>query len=272
MGQNEHLADFGIEVAPTHRRRGIARGLLANAVAVAKEKGRTLFITGSSGRVPSGAAFLERVGATRGLESHTNQLAIADLDMTLVREWQERAAERASGFELFWHEGVMPDELVGPACDIFNAVSEDVPRGDLQMESFRVTPEHVREYERSMTASGDEIWMVFAREKATGRLAATTMTFWSPHAPYKAGQGITGTLPEFRGLGLGRWIKAAMLERIVNERPEVKFVRTSNADSNAPMLGINRALGFKPYSSDTSWQLPVERAEAYLAGTPTPAV
>lgn len=264
-GQNEHVAQFNIEVDPTHRRRGVARHLLARIAVAAEEDGRTLLMTNSSGRVPSGAAFLQRIGAERGLESHTNQLALSDLDGGLLREWQDRAAERASGFELLWHEGEMPEELVGPACDVFNAVSQDIPLGELQMEAFKVTPEQVREYERGMLATGGQVWMVFARERATGRLAATTMTFRSPHAPYKADQGITGTLPEYRGLGLGRWIKAAMLERIAQERPEVRYVRTSNADTNAAMLGINRALGFRPYSSDVSWQVPVERVEAYLA-------
>jgi GNAT superfamily N-acetyltransferase len=191
---------------------------------------------------------------------------MADLDRVLLRDWQARAAERASGFELLWSEDALDDDLLPRACELANAVSDDIPRGDLQMESFRVTPEQVREMERGALASGDRMWFAFAREAATGTLAGFTMLFWNPHAPYRANQGITGVLPKYRGLGLGRWIKAAMLERLAVERPEVRFVRTSNADSNAAMLGINRALGFRPYSSEVSWQVPVERVEAYLAG------
>ena len=54
-------------------------------------------------------------------------------------------------------------------------------------------------------------------------------------------------LPKYRGHGLGKWLKAAMLEKVLAERPAVKFVRTGNADENVPMLKINHALGFKPY-------------------------
>jgi len=266
MGQNKHVASFSVGVAPEHRRRGIASHLLGRLIAVAKEDGRTLLMAGSSGRVPSGAAFLQHIGAEKGLESHTNQLTIADLDRGLLRDWQERAAERAGGFELFWSEDALSDDLLPGVCDLANAVADDIPRGDLQMESFRVTPEQVREMERGALASGERMWFVFARERATGALAGFTMLFWNPHAPYRANQGITGVLPQYRGLGLGRWVKAAMLERLADERPEVRFVRTNNADSNAAMLGINRALGFQPYSSDISWQVPVERAEAYLVG------
>lgn len=56
------------------------------------------------------------------------------------------------------------------------------------------------------------------------------------------GQGGTGVFPEFRGKGLGRWLKAAM-------------------------LGINQALGFRPYLSRCVWQRETDKAEAYLAGS-----
>jgi hypothetical protein len=49
-----------------------------------------------------------------------------------------------------------------------------------------------------------------------------------------------------------------MLERIRDERPEVRRVRTGNAFSNAPMLAINDALGFMVVSTRTEWQAEVD--------------
>ena len=79
-----------------------------------------------------------------------------------------------------------------------------------------------------------------------------------------AQQGMTAVDPAYRNRGLGRWLKAAMLEKLMRERPQVRYVRTGNADSNAPMLKINQALGFKPYSSNTQWELTRDGIEAYL--------
>jgi mycothiol synthase len=48
-----------------------------------------------------------------------------------------------------------------------------------------------------------------------------------------------------------------MLERIRRDRPGAQRVRTDNAFSNAPMLAINDALGFKVVSRRTEWQAEV---------------
>jgi mycothiol synthase len=48
-----------------------------------------------------------------------------------------------------------------------------------------------------------------------------------------------------------------MLERTRRERPGVACVRTENASSNAPMLAINEALGFKVVGTRTEWQADV---------------
>ncbi|MEM7738359.1 MAG: GNAT family N-acetyltransferase, partial [Deinococcota bacterium] len=60
------------------------------------------------------------------------------------------------------------------------------------------------------------------------------------------------------------WLKAAMIQRVLSERPAIKHIDTGNANSNAAMLAINQQLGFKPYKSETVWQLDISRLRAYL--------
>jgi mycothiol synthase len=88
--------------------------------------------------------------------------------------------------------------------------------------------------------------------------------FWNPNNPANLDQGDTAVFPKYRERGIGRWIKAAMLEKVLRDRPQVTHIITGNANANAPMLKINHELGFKLYKSWMIWQLEVQQAEAYL--------
>ena len=79
-------------------------------------------------------------------------------------------------------------------------------------------------------------------------------------------QRATGVREEHRNLGLGRWLKAANIEELLRKNPSARFVRTGNADSNAPMLRINRQMGFKPFISKMEWQGNVAKIADRLTG------
>jgi GNAT superfamily N-acetyltransferase len=88
---------------------------------------------------------------------------------------------------------------------------------------------------------------------------------WNPTKPELVNQGDTAVAPPYRNHGLGRWLKATMIEKILNERPQIKHIRTGNADSNAPMLKINHELGFKLYKSWNVWQVELSKVKEYLS-------
>jgi len=62
-------------------------------------------------------------------------------------------------------------------------------------------------------------------------------------------------------------LKAEMLDRVLTKQPQAKFVRTQNADMNAPMMKINNEIGFKPYIAEAVWQVETEKIAKYLAGS-----
>jgi GNAT superfamily N-acetyltransferase len=94
---------------------------------------------------------------------------------------------------------------------------------------------------------------------------AVIQVIWMPTKPGIGLQGDTAVLDSYRNRGLGRWLKAAMIEKVLDERPDVKFIRTSNAESNAPMLKINQELGFQPYQSSSICQLETSHVLNYLS-------
>jgi GNAT superfamily N-acetyltransferase len=261
--ENQHLLQFDIGVLPAYRQKGLGRQMLERVAEVAEKEQRRLLVTSTSGRIPAGEAFMTRLGAQRGLVGATNQLRIEDLDRSLIQTWQAQAQVRAADFALGLWDGVYPEDQIEAIANLYELTNQQ-PFGDLEIEDQHYTPEKLREMEKGMLARGTQRWTLYAYEKSTDKLAGYTELFWNPNRPENAGQGMTGVFPEYRNKGLGRWLKAAMLEKLLNERPQVRFVRTQNADSNAPMLNINNALGFKPYSSNILWQIELDKVKAYL--------
>ncbi len=261
--ENQHLVEFGISVLPEFRRQGIATRMLSLIAAFAAEERRNTLITSTVSRIPAGEAFMRRMGAQIGLESRTNQLDLRDLNRDLLPLWQARAAEHAGDFELLVWTERYPEEHLEAAARLMDAMNR-APRGTLQIEDMHWTGEHLRQFERQRIERGVQTWTMVAQERSTGRLAGFTEVTWHPNRPEILYQEGTGVLPEFQNRGLGRWLKAAMLEKVLRERPQVKRIRTGNANVNAPMLKINYELGFKPFLSHAVWQVDLAQVQAYL--------
>jgi mycothiol synthase len=178
-----------------------------------------------------------------------------------MKNWLANAPR--DGFELGFWDDALPEDQLEAICELLG-VMNTAPKGSLDIEDRKVTPEMLRQWEQQLQAMGDKRWMVHVRERSSNKFAGYSEIFWSPKRPHILYQGGTGVFPEFRGHGLGRWLKAAMLERVLSEMPEAKKIKTGNADSNAPMLKINYELGFKPHRANASWQLRSGQLEAYL--------
>ena len=261
--ENAHAIQFAMYVEPAYRRQGIGRELLKKVVETARLHNRRLMFVATSGRVPAGISFMERLNAERGIEELESQVTLADLDTALMDRWQTDGRRRAAGFSLGLWDGSYPEEQLERICDLTNAMNS-APVENLEVDDMYVTPSAARQHEQSMSAVGIERWSAYTIEDSTGDFAGYTEVFWNSNRPWVVEQGATAVVPQFRGKGMGRWLKAAMLERIVLKRPEARFIRTANAGSNAAMLGINEAIGFKPYDSRCVWQVETERVAAYV--------
>ena len=261
-GSNEHLRDVGIQVLPEHRRRGLARALFAKAVEAIGEGEGILLGGWTSSRMPAGGTFAEAVGAKPAMNVRTSQLDLAAVDRALMKEW---AAIDPAGYRLEWVEGDVPDRLMANVITAYDTMNT-MPREGLQMDDWKMTPKIVRDQERIRKERGQVPRLALAIDETTGETAAFTDLSWDPRMPHLIWQGGTATVPSHRGKGLGKWVKARMLLRALEERPMARLIRTGNAGSNAAMLSINHRMGFALAWENTIWQMPLADAQRYVRG------
>ncbi len=253
MNENQHIAEVNIAVHPEHRRKGYGQAILRAATEQAQRNKRRLIIAQSSDRSPGGQPFLERYGFTAGLAQHINQAKIADLNLTQLRDWVASAETRAKDYELFTLHGAYPDDQLEVIAQLLQ-VMNGAPRGDLEMEDASFDANMLRQMETLMTAKGGTRATSFARHKATGQFVGLSELTWQLNRPEIVHQQGTGVHAAHQGHGLGRALKAMNGLAMLEANPSAKFIRTGNADVNAPMLKINTDMGFAPYYAVTAWQ------------------
>jgi GNAT superfamily N-acetyltransferase len=252
LEQNLQNGEGQIHVRPEHRGRGFARALATPMFDDLEENGRVRFATGVKDARPA-EALVTRLGLKAVYHEKRSRLLIADLDMDLMESWISRAAERAGDYELRYVALPLPDEIVEPYCELWG-VMNTAPREDYQTEDEVLTPEVWRDYERSLLNQKRQLHNLIAVHSPTGEFAGFTQINTQDLQPDLAWQWNTGVHPEHRNKGLGRWLKAEMIRRIVDEYPNVTRIDTWNAGSNEPMLNINVEMGYKPIFLSTIWQ------------------
>ena len=250
---NRRLAYVDVAVRPEHRRRGLGSALLRPAVEGALARGRDLLI-GDADEEGPGPAFGAALGSRTTLVERVNRLRTSEIDRALLDGWVARAAERATGYSLVAYENHCPDDPVD-GLNAALAAMNDAPMPET-MEPIVFRVEELRALERSLSERGTGKWTVLARHDASGEVAGLTELQFPRHRPWLAEQGDTGVLAHHRNRGLGRWLKAVNLLRLLDERPAVEVVDTGNASTNRAMLAINDALGFRQLVRWASLEVP----------------
>jgi GNAT superfamily N-acetyltransferase len=210
-----------VAVREQARRRGIGSALYDAALDHARTLDQTR-LSGTFYESPAGLAF----AAARGFrEARAEQIAV--LDPRDVREQPPPGLDLRSARDIDPHDLHLVDETA----------TRDMP----QLEQVEAIP--YDEWEQHVLAHPlftlDGTFVAYV----DGRPAACSMLIVDRESG-RATNMFTGTMPEFRGRGLGLACKLASIHWAAANG--VTQMATMNDETNAPMLAINRRLGYRP--------------------------
>jgi ribosomal protein S18 acetylase RimI-like enzyme len=222
---------LNIEVAPAYRRRGIGTRLLEAVDAADERRLPTLMMI-----VETDAESLA-FARHRGFEERDRQsesvLDLAAFEPDDFADAREAAVAGGIGFKTMAE--VDSPEMRQRLFRMADVVSQDMPTRDpippMTYDDFLST------WLEAPHSRPDLLVTAFDGEEPV----AVSMVNVYPNG--NAYNWMTGTMPSHRGRGLGLAVKVEALRRA--KEAGVTEVRTDNHERNAPMLAINRRLGYR---------------------------
>jgi GNAT superfamily N-acetyltransferase len=239
--------DGWIGVISPCQRRGYGTRLLAQLTQYFEHAGKPKLSINA--RTVAGAAFLANAGWQRVFLKMKNKLALNEVDWPKMHAWQDAMLARQSGSPLHWevHVGRMPLPRWEALLEPLSVLLSYTPKDALDAPPPRYEMAGVRAWYEELDRQGGQHHMVLLKDGAgdQARILAASNADWSPRHPEWVSQYLTAVVPEMRGLGLAKAVKAKLLEVIRTHQSEATWVTTYNAHSNAPMLATIGVWGLK---------------------------
>jgi GNAT superfamily N-acetyltransferase len=233
-----------VMVHPRARRTGLGRDLLRLAVTRASDEGFASVGVEAVGGTPA-IEFYEASGFRCAYMEMRSVLRLATVDWLTLGEM---ASGIGAGYQVEFYAGGLPEELIESYAEAKQIIRDD---GDLELRPSSYDPERLRTSLTTLTDRGMKPYIVVATHERSGAVAGLTEVVAPAQHPTRADQYDTIVVPEHRGYGISRAIKARMLFELRSAEPGLHDVQTWNAPEQESIVKINAELGFRP---DREWR------------------
>ncbi|MBG0562600.1 GNAT family N-acetyltransferase [Actinoplanes aureus] len=171
---------------------------------------------------------------------------------------RSQVGQPVDGYRLVHWEGTVPDELAETFARSRRAM-DDMPMDDA---GYTPQPWDVARLHAiaEAVAKRGEILCTTAAVTADGEIAGFTELVVASDGKGDGQHYGTGVLPEHRGRGLARWMKAEAIALARVRFPNLEGLLADTADSNTGMRRINDELGYRPVYRSCLYQLDLTRS------------
>ncbi len=228
---------FKVVVVPGARGQRLGSQMYEDALRLAREQGASRLESTIRDDDPVVKRFVEKRGFEIFSHLFESTLELASFDEHRFDDFMARI--HADGFRIFsLAEAGVTDENKHKLYEVNRASSLDDPGSSGNVPDFYAFSKNV--FDASWFRADTQI--LAAQGEDWVGLSAIGVYKEDNHA-YNA---FTGVLREFRGHGIAQALKLQTI--LLAKREGMRYIRTHNDSRNAPMLTINRKLGYIPES------------------------
>ena len=161
-------------------------------------------------------------------------------------------------------DGAFPEHLRADAAT-FHHIMQSAPHDGLDVGDMVIDADFVAELDRALQEAGRMRWTALIRDPTGACVGGTEVTF-EPSDGASSASRTRASTPRTAGSGSPSGRRPRCSIGSDTSAPRRNGSAPSNAFSNAAMLAINDALGFKAVSTRTEWQANVDEARRALSG------
>ena len=225
-----------VEVHPDYQRRGMGSSLYNRVMEELARLEAKEVEAEVSERLPESLRFAQKRGYKEVMKSWESRLDVQAFDPAPFTRYLDRMDQEGITITTLADEKTKDPNWVQDVYDMHIRIMPDVPA------PYPFTPPPVDQYRKQELESPESIPEAFFIAKDGERYVGESWLGRNETGPLPLFQGLTGTLPEYRGRGIAMALKLKAIEWARDEG--YTMLKTWNNVLNEGMLAINTRLGF----------------------------
>jgi len=180
----------------------------------------------------------------------------------VIEDWLVTVPKNHPGLRLEFYQ-MLPDKYIKPFSSLLVETLRAMPEEASGSIPFHdtVQDENIAEAQRQKNGHTLYKYLLF---DARDDMVAMTLLDIDLKNPENGFQLMTGVTADYRGQGLGKWLKAVMFRKLGEDFPANEKLTTSMRALNKPMQAINAQMGFELVRHGYEFKLTREIIAGYL--------
>jgi mycothiol synthase len=257
--ENFNIGQTDLIVDKDHRRKSVGTKLIKHIANDLKTLETSLTDLSISTSSEISKNFLEKLGGVFSNQTIEYRLYLDSVNWDLMENWVKEGEKNSEGTQFEFVNSISEKDM-DEYCRIYSAILNKGMKtySHDNKEKLLITPEKVKFSEETIEKNELKWVTLLAREK-NNTIGGFTEILYHPKTEHRIVQMLTGVLPEYRGRGVGKALKAGMLLHIKKSFPKVKYVSSVATNLEKKIVDINNKMGFKKHKTVRVYSLKLSK-------------